>query len=335
MKTMLATIPRAPPIGSKALLPDRTFIDWFRHYKPQEEAGARKFDIKKDKVLEQITEIFRSYKKEEVEFTDSDGYSAGNFLEWEYDTALELVKKVNCTSRDITNFSMALTNLQHDQGFDPEKIGHFLSALINNCKDKEFTIFTESLGGPGFLSYENTKFVTIIGNVGRDVGFKMKSGKIVVQGNAGYHAGNRMERGSITVKGDAENDIGYRMRGGSITIEGNAEDNVGYEMHGGEITVNGNAGYAVGWDMGGGKIIVGGNVGGYTGQHMRGGSLIVEGDAGERVGDGMGFRGRGDNKDPEGGEIHLNGKYSSLADNIRRGNIYHKGKLIVKDGKRV
>jgi len=35
------------------------------------------------------------------------------------------------------------------------------------------------------------------------------------------------------------------------------------------------------------------------------------------------------------GKIHLNGDYKSLGDFILGGNIYHKGKLIVENGKRL
>jgi len=71
------------------------------------------------------------------------------------------------------------------------------------------------------------------------------------------------------------------------------------------IDVNGNVGYGVGWYMEEGKITVNGN-------------------AGNLVGNGM-----------KGGEIHLNGDYESLSRNIFGGNIYHKGKLIVRNGRRL
>jgi len=35
------------------------------------------------------------------------------------------------------------------------------------------------------------------------------------------------------------------------------------------------------------------------------------------------------------GKIHLIGKYKSLSNHIYRGNIYHKDKLIVENGKRL
>jgi hypothetical protein len=71
------------------------------------------------------------------------------------------------------------------------------------------------------------------------------------------------------------------------------------------------------------KIIVRGNVDQYLGSDMSGGIIIMNGDTGDYVGPEM-----------TGGEIHLNGDYH-LSDKIRGGNVYHKGRLIVKDGRLV
>ncbi|NYZ74132.1 hypothetical protein H0O00_03240 [Candidatus Micrarchaeota archaeon] len=85
----------------------------------------------------------------------------------------------------------------------------------------------------------------------------------------------------------------------NITVKGNTGDVVGINMKGGTITVKGNAGKEGGWGM-------------------KGGTITVEGDAGELVGFGM-----------EGGSIRLEGKYVHIAENIKHGSIFHKGKLIV------
>ena len=37
----------------------------------------------------------------------------------------------------------------------------------------------------------------------------------------------------------------------------------------------------------------------------------------------------------KGGEIHINGNYESISPAVLSGDIYHKGKLIVKDGREV
>ncbi len=73
--------------------------------------------------------------------------------------------------------------------------------------------------------------------------------------------------------------------------------------------------------------IIHGNAGDFVGIGMQEGLIEVNGDAGKYVADGM-----------EGGEIHLNGNYKrigSMSTEITGGEIYHKGKLIYKNGKRV
>lgn len=130
---------------------------------------------------------------------------------------------------------------------------------------------------------------------------------LVIQGNTGGSVGEWMESGTVTVQGDVGRWVGINMKDGRITIQGNA-------------------GYGVGCSMEAGKIIVKGNAGADVGRYMKGGTIIVKGNAGDNVGFEM-----------EGGKIHLEGKYGSFY-GPKRGEIpriYHKGRLIVKDGKRL
>lgn len=53
-------------------------------------------------------------------------------------------------------------------------------------------------------------------------------------------------------------------------------------------------------------------------------TITVQGNAGYYIGDNM-----------TGGEIYINDDYESISVNIKGGNVYHKGKAIVKDGKRL
>jgi len=90
------------------------------------------------------------------------------------------------------------------------------------------------------------------------------------------------------------------------------------------IDVNGNVGGLIGDGMKGGKITVNGNAGDWVGDCMEDGEITINGNARDGVGGYM-----------EGGKIHLNGDYKSLSDYIPGGNIYHRGKLIVKNGRRL
>ena len=117
--------------------------------------------------------------------------------------------------------------------------------------------------------------------------------------------------------------IGYKNRK-NIVVNGNAGWGVGGGMKDGKITVSGNAGDEVGFFMENGKITINGNVGNSVGYNMKDGEITINGNTGRRVG-----------WDMKDGKIHLNGDYKSLGDFILGGNIYHKGKLIVENGKRL
>lgn len=56
-----------------------------------------------------------------------------------------------------------------------------------------------------------------------------------------------------------------------------------------------------------------------VGQHMSSGKITVNGDGGYFIGDDM-----------QGGEIHLNGDYMSISDNVKGGKIFHKRKIILQ-----
>jgi len=128
---------------------------------------------------------------------------------------------------------------------------------------------------------------------------------IDVYGNVGYGVGYGMKDGKITVKGNVGGGVGWNMKDGKITVKGNVGGGVGWNMKDGKITVNGNAGYGVGCGMKGGKITVNGNARYGVGYEMK------------------------------DGEIHLNEDYEGLYDFISGGNIYHKGKLIVENGRKL
>jgi len=208
-------------------------------------------------------------------------------------------------SKEITGFSLLLE--EHENKNDFERFtGCYLSALINSSKDKDFKIFTNYLSKTiDYIGCKNTKNIILNGNAGDRVGDRMKDGKITVNGNTGWGAGFFMENGKITINGNAGDGVGLGMKDGEITVNGNARWGVGSIMRDGKITIKGNAG----WGVGGG---------------MKGGKITIKGNAGERVGAYM-----------EGGKIHLNGDYERLSNSISGGNIYHKGELIVKGGRKL
>jgi len=183
---------------------------------------------------------------------------------WYYIAKLSSLLEI--PSERITEFSLLLEEYENKKDFE-YFTGWYLSALINESRDKDFKIFTNCSKTTHNIGYKNTKNIDVNGNAGNWVG-------------------------------------GY-MEGGEITVNGNVGDWIGNEMKDGKITINGNVGRWVGWGMKDGKITINGNVGDWVGLVMR------------------------------DGKIYLNGDYKSLSDYIYGGNIYHKGKLIVKNGEKL
>lgn len=115
--------------------------------------------------------------------------------------------------------------------------------------------------------------------------------------------------------------LGYKNTKNMI-VNGDFGHCVGYLMQNGTITVKGNAGHCVGYSMKNGKITINGNAVDEVGRFMQGGNILINGNAGYCVGLLM-----------EHGTINLNGNYVSSSTEIKGGNIYHKRKLIVENGK--
>ena len=93
-------------------------------------------------------------------------------------------------------------------------------------------------------------------------------------------------------------------------------------MQKGKIHVKGDAGHSMGLHMYDGVILIDGNCSqGYIWFDLKGGTIRIKGNVCGDIGLEM-----------EGGTIYLDGNYESISKDIQGGDIYHKGKLIVKDG---
>jgi len=146
-------------------------------------------------------------------------------------------------------------------------------------------------GDSGHVTGEAT--IRIVGDASkiRNVGYKMKQGRLMVDGDAGMHLGEKMSGGDILVKGNAGSWLGSRMTGGAIEVAGDAGDYVGAPyrgstkgMKGGSILIHGRIGSEAGSWMRGGTIVAGGESGMFTGVHMQGGTILVRGASQGRTG---------------------------------------------------
>jgi|Deesub1362B_J571_1020462.scaffolds.fasta_scaffold00058_50 formylmethanofuran dehydrogenase subunit C len=118
----------------------------------------------------------------------------------------------------------------------------------------------------------------------RNLGLKMRRGRIIVEGRVGMHIGCQMKGGEILIRGNVDSWCGCEMGGGRIVIEGSAGDYIGsgYRgsergMRGGEILINGSAGDFIGEFMSGGVIEIKGDVGVHAGSNMIGGEIKIGG----------------------------------------------------------
>ncbi|MFH0860853.1 MAG: hypothetical protein V1921_06595 [Candidatus Altiarchaeota archaeon] len=159
-----------------------------------------------------------------------------------------------------------------------DKIGLFLSALIENSEHGVFTIeASESIGYIGYR-LKAGKMITLLGDAGPCTGHEMSGGEIIIDGSQDNWLGCRMSGGTIQVNGDAKGYTGDHMSGGTINISGRAEHVIGRGMRGGKITIGKNAGRIVGFNMIDGEIHVKGDVDELVGEHMGGGIIRVDGE---------------------------------------------------------
>jgi len=132
-----------------------------------------------------------------------------------------------------------------------------------------------------------------------------KGKNIKVTGNTGSYCVSHIQECTVRILGDSASWLATGIRDSEIYVEG-------------DVTV------MVGSGMKSGKIYVKGNARSYVGHEMKGGEIYIDGDAGIDVGSSL-----------REGTIYLNESYQSLGVGMIGGNIYHKGKLIVENGRRL
>jgi len=199
--------------------------------------------------------------------------------------------------KQLEKLCHSIAQYQDEEDFAPHA-GIYLSGVAYHCPLPTLAIVTSHLAElPDYIGLKNThKKLIIQGSAGDNVGYLMNGGNIALQGNAGRGVGRRMKRGTITIDQDADALVGSGMTGGSITINGNVYNRSNHDFNGE-------------------------NEGPAIGINMQNGTIHCNGDVELTIGPGM-----------NGGTIHLNADYKTLARSIKKGNISHKGQLIVKDG---
>lgn len=119
------------------------------------------------------------------------------------------------------------------------------------------------------------------------LGANMASGRITIEGDAGAYVAYRLKQGEIHCHGSTEAYAACGMLGGLLYVHGNTGDFLGAAsaglrkgMRGGTVIIKGNAGDRAGDQMRRGLILIEGNVGDYCGSRMIAGTIGVLGNAG-------------------------------------------------------
>jgi hypothetical protein len=238
----------------------------FGRYKPEQDYQVRDNDVKRNPNMEKMAKLYLETMGAGLLGCHTQ-FSMGYYL-----------KDHSYSAKDIEQFSLFLASFQDGYRFS-ENAAYFLNALIITGKEKNYTIHTTHMYVPfDNLGYENTKNITIEGNVGKSVGRDMKDGIMVVNGDAGDEAGMNMDGGTLVVKGTAGYQAGYDMRGGTIVLEGSAGDRVGWQMKGGKIIVKTHRGAGLfGYQMTGGEIHIEGEIGSSLSSSIKHGKIYHKG----------------------------------------------------------
>ncbi len=208
----------------------------FGGYKRETVQPVRKVDLKENKTVKKLKEAWVAFLKHEMNngINGSDWCGSGGAGR-AYNLTLEITKDVHCTAKDLKLFLVVLSEFadmpEYSHWYFSRRLGIFLSALINNGKDDNYVILIRNIGKEVLngssvddLGWQNTKNITIEGNVGICLGGYMKAGLIVINGNAIDSCGWNMRGGKIIVNGDAEEILGWDMTGGEIEVNGRIKD---------------------------------------------------------------------------------------------------------------
>ncbi len=193
----------------------------FRAYKPEAESATRKPEFKVNARLRQIEGAFRrfcrfGYMKS---LDESERNGTRDIDETSYMKALGLVRRLKYTADDVAGFSIALAKFGGEREFCGQA-GYFLSALVNNCHERDFCLHLGQLGIPiDHIGYMNTKNVVIHGDVGHLLGLEMGGGTIELNGNYNTGLGASLHGGKIVINASGnQNQVGNAMTGGEIHV---------------------------------------------------------------------------------------------------------------------
>jgi hypothetical protein len=116
-------------------------------------------------------------------------------------------------------------------------LGIYLSALINACGERHFSLQIDHVKNPlHFLGFrlEADKRLSVHGDVGHFTGAGLRGGYLKVTGATGSWCGADMTGGRIEITGEALSKTGIRMMGGSIRVRGRIHE-IAKDRRGGAV----------------------------------------------------------------------------------------------------
>lgn len=185
-------------------------------------------DPEQAKRLEKLTNAWKTFSLKKFSTTPN------------YSDALNEIKGLNYSAQDVEFLSIRLKEFEDNAFFFSWKVGLFLSALINNGADRNYTIHTRQFKeAPLELGLLNTKNIFIEGDAGLWLGHFMISGTIIVNGNSDDNTAEGMCDGIIIINGSTGKDAANYMKGGTIIIKDGVTDLffVGAYSNGGKIHI--------------------------------------------------------------------------------------------------
>ncbi|MFH0860785.1 MAG: hypothetical protein V1921_06255 [Candidatus Altiarchaeota archaeon] len=192
----------------------------------------------KDNALDEVVEkAVGLFERTEMPREWEEGFSPGWSEEpWNYKKIiLEEGKKLDVTPSQL---QLILTSLESrfpdEEGFG-ERLGIFLTALIEGSTHEEFTLRPTTLLSDFGYQLEADKNITVEGDVGDNNFYRVKKAKIHVKGNAGDEIGHDLDGGHILIDGDCGEGCGRRMKKGKIEVGGKIENTYGCARYGGQV----------------------------------------------------------------------------------------------------
>jgi hypothetical protein len=154
-----------------------------------------------------------------------------------YDTCLQRVQPIDYSAEDIQELC-DMDDLSQNVAFEQiGPLGIYLSALINACKERHFSLQVGHIKNPlHFLGFrlEAEKRLSIHGDVGHFTGAGLRGGYLKVTGATGSWCGADMTGGRIEITGEALSKTGIRMKGGSIRVSGRIHE-IAKDRRGGAV----------------------------------------------------------------------------------------------------